>query len=175
MRNGNHRYLKGLLAGMIGGLVGSWTMNQFSSGVGKVQEAWKKTDRRHPNGGSRSSISDEAATTMLAERISRAVLGRDLTGEEKKIAEPLVHYGFGTLTGGLYGLLAELTPLTTKGAGTAYATAIWIAGDEIAVPKLRLSKSAQAYPASVHAEALGSHLVYGLTTEGVRRAVRSVL
>jgi putative membrane protein len=178
MRDGcNHRYLKGFLAGMIGGFVGSWAMNQFSSGVSKVQQAWEKSDhhKQKPSDSKPSGSSDEAATALLAERISHAVLGRDLTDDEKAIAEPLVHYGFGTLAGGLYGLLAELTPLTTKGAGTAYATAMWFGGDEVAVPKLRLSKSASEYPASVHAEALASHLVYGLTAEGVRRGVRAVL
>ena len=33
----------------------------------------------------------------------------------------------------------------------------------------------QDYPTSVHAEALASHLVYGLATEGVRRAIRAAL
>jgi len=172
----NHRFLKGAIAGMIGGFAGSWAMNQFSSGVSTVQQAWKKTDRRSPSqNNSQSSNSDEAATTLLAERISQAVLGRDLTDGEKKIAEPLVHYGFGAAVGSLYGVLAELTPMARKGAGTAYATAVWLGGDELAVPKLQLSKSASQYSAGVHTEALASHLVYGLTTEGVRRGVRALL
>jgi hypothetical protein len=43
------------------------------------------------------------------------------------------------------------------------------------VPALGLSKSSEEYPLSIHAYALTSHLVYGLTTEVVRRAVRKAL
>ena len=172
----DQRFLRGAIAGMLGGLAGSWTMNRFSAAIGKVEEAWKKSDhRRQPRPQSRTSSSDQAATELLAQRLSHAILGRNLTSDEMNVAEPIVHYGFGALVGGLYGLMAELTPLTTKGAGTAYATAVWLGGDEIAVPRLQLSKPAEAYPAKVHAEAFASHLIYGLTAEGVRRAVRSML
>ena len=102
-------------------------------------------------------------------------MGRELTPEESQQAEPWVHYGFGTLMGGLYGLLAEAAPFTAKGLGTAYGTALWFGGDEIAVPMLQLSKPATAYPVKVHAEALASHLVYGASLEGVRRGLRRLL
>ena len=172
----DHRFLKGAVAGMLGGLVGSWVMNRFQDGVTTVEAAWKKSDhRRPPQKPSQRSSSDQAATALLAQRLSQAVLGRELTPSEMKVAEPVVHYGFGTLTGGLYGILAELTPLATKAAGCAYATAVWIGGDEIAVPRLQLSRPAAAYPAKVHVEALASHLFYGLATEGVRRGVRAVM
>lgn len=174
MRKPRHRYLKGLLSGMIGGFAGSWAMNRFQAAVGEVGESWRKSGGGHDESQPVSS-SDEAATTLLAERISLSVRGRKLTDREKKIAEPLVHYGFGTLAGGLYGFLNEVAPLTRKGAGTAYGTAVWLGGDEVAVPALELSKPAPAYPASVHLEALASHLVYGLTVEGVRRGVRALL
>jgi hypothetical protein len=44
---------------------------------------------------------------------------------------------------------------------------------EFLVPKLGLSKSTSEYPLSTHVYSLASHIVYGLTTELVRRAVRS--
>jgi hypothetical protein len=37
---------------------------------------------------------------------------------------------------------------------------------------MKLSKGPGEYPPRVHAMGLGSHLVYGLTTEIVRRALR---
>ena len=174
MRKRKHRYLKGVLAGMIGGFVGSWTMNQFSSGVGQLEKKWQASEGNGQPGKSDSNA-DEAATTLLAQRISQAVRGRKLTDNEKKTAEPIVHYGFGTLVGGLYGFLNEVTPLTRKGAGAAYGTAVWLGGDEIAVPALELSKPSLSYPLGVHAQALASHLVYGFTSEGVRRGIRALL
>lgn len=175
MRNRRkHRFLKGAIAGMIGGLVASWAMNRFQSGVSKVGQAWEKSAHR-PEPPQKRRSSDEAATALLARRISRAVLHRDLTPDEMKIAEPFVHYAFGTLSGGMYGLMAELTPVARKGAGSAFGTALWLAADEIAVPKLQLSKSATNYPPKVHLEALASHLVYSFTTEEVRRGVRALI
>ena len=63
----------------------------------------------------------------------------------------------------------------TVGAGLPYGASIWIVADEGVVPALGLSKSPAEYPLSIHAYALASHFVYGLTTELVRRAVRTAL
>jgi len=40
---------------------------------------------------------------------------------------------------------------------------------------MSLSKPARDYPLSTHAYAIASHLVYGVTTEMVRREVRRAL
>jgi uncharacterized membrane protein YagU involved in acid resistance len=47
--------------------------------------------------------------------------------------------------------------------------------DEVTLPALGYSKSPMEFPLSTHVYALVSHLVYGWTTEIVRRAVRKVL
>lgn len=75
----------------------------------------------------------------------------------------------------LYGTIAEFVPVVTAGAGLPYGMSIWLVADEGVVPALGLSKPSKAYPLSIHAYALASHFVYGLTTELVRRAVRKVL
>ena len=74
--------------------------------------------------------------------------------------------------GALYGLLSEVAPVTRTGFGLAYAAALWLAADEIMVPALKLSKPPDEVPLSKHLEGLGAHLVYGATTEGVRRALQ---
>lgn len=176
MRNGRqHRLVKGAIAGMIGGLVASWTMNRFQSSIGKVKEAWQKSAHEPDSQRPSSGPGDEPATALLARRLGRAVLGRELSESEVKAAGPVVHYVYGTLAGGLYGVMSELTSATRLGAGTGYATALWVGGDEIAVPKLQLSKSPSEYPPQVHAESLASHVVYGLAAEAVRRGVRAAL
>jgi uncharacterized membrane protein YagU involved in acid resistance len=107
--------------------------------------------------------------------ISRNVFGHELQENEKKPAGAAVHYVFGTATGGLYGALAEVTPQVTMGAGIPFGAAFWLTADEIAVPLLGLSKGPAEYPVSTHAYALASHLVYGVTAEMSRRALRQVL
>jgi uncharacterized membrane protein YagU involved in acid resistance len=98
-----------------------------------------------------------------------------LQESEKEPAGAAVHYAFGTLSGGLYGALAEVTPQVTTAAGLPFGAGVWLLADEVSVPLLGLSKGPTAYPASTHVYSLASHLVYGLTAELSRRAVRHVL
>ncbi|HSE22932.1 MAG TPA: DUF1440 domain-containing protein [Pyrinomonadaceae bacterium] len=185
---------KGLAAGLIGGLVASWTMNRF-------QDVWSKFAHHIPNSsgdqlrnasgecaacgeqdpdshnlefGSQPEAQDDT-TVRAASAISEGVFDHKLTRSEKKIAGTAVHYLLGTSVGGIYGAAAERAPNVTAGAGLPFGAAFWLVVDEGAVPLLGLSKGPMAYPVSTHAYALSSHFVYGLTAEMVRRAVRSAL
>ena len=116
-----------------------------------------------------------SATVKTAEAVSEGIFGHKLKENEKKPAGALVHYAFGTVTGGLYGAVAEIAPEITTTGGLPFGAAFWLVADEIAVPLLGLSKGPAEYPPSTHAYALASHLVYGLTAEAIRRTVRSAL
>jgi putative membrane protein len=146
-----------MMAGAIGGLLGSWTMNQFQAAISKLQ--------------SRQPAQEEPATAKAADRMSEAATGRHLTPDQKKTAEPLVHYGFGTAVGAIYGLLAAKSPVANAGAGTVYGSTVWLLADEIGVPAAGLSKPPAETPWPQHLQALAAHLIYGLTAEGIRRLV----
>src|SRR3954454_22636250 len=179
-----HRTLKGLAAGAIGGLVGSFVMNQFQAGMSKLLE-----DRRHPPDKKERSRQAqgwkehrqpgdpevENATVKAAVAVSEAVFHHELQPEERQSAGNAMHYAYGTLTGALYGMAVEGWEAAELGAGAAFGAGLWLTGDEIAVPLLKLSKAPQEYPIHVHAMALAAHLVYGVTTELVRRALREQL
>jgi putative membrane protein len=188
MRNGMERsdcsIWMGLTAGAIGGLFGSWMMNQYQAAKEKVSESWEENNPRKSSSQqqqqsqgaeSGSESEDEDATMKTAELISEKVLHRKLTHEEKKKAGPVVHYAYGAIVGGIYGAAAEIVPAVKKGGGTLYGSAVFLGGDEIGTWKLGLSQSPVMYPLSVHANALASHLVYGLSTELGRRVVRAIL
>ncbi|HEX3252140.1 MAG TPA: DUF1440 domain-containing protein [Pyrinomonadaceae bacterium] len=185
---------KGVAAGLIGELVASWTMNRFQdvwSTVAKGVEAgqgnqFHKVSGEHDKGGEETSGTQELEfsskpevpddTTMkAASAVSEGVFGHKLTQSEKKIAGTAVHYLLGTGVGGLYGAAAEIAPNVTTGGGLPFGAVFWLVVDEGAVPLLGLSKGPMAYPPSIHAYALSSHFVYGLTAEVVRRAVRAAL
>ena len=182
MRNGEGNVWKGIVAGLAGGLVASWTMNQFQAAWTRIQEGSEKShgaQSMQPSEGSKGQGQDakeqDDATVKAARIISEDVLGHELQESEKKTAGAAVHYAFGTVTGGLYGALAEVTPQVTSAAGIPFGAAFWLLADEISVPALGLSKGPTAYPVSTHVYALASHLVYGATAELSRRAVRHVL
>lgn len=163
--------LKGMFAGLVGGLVASWTMNQFQAVISKLAQT-QQSKKPDMSGNHPEDEEQEPATAKAASAISERLFHHKLTKSEKKKAAEAVHYGFGAATGGLYGAIAEAAPASTLCAGTAFGTVVWLVVDEAAVPAFGLSKSAAKYPLSVHLQALASHLVYGLTTEAVRRGIR---
>jgi putative membrane protein len=185
-RNGDVR--KGVLAGALGGLAGAWVMNQYWAAVGKAEQriserfsanshGQKQTARRDESQQQQAQERDEAgdATQKAANKLFRAVFHRALTAQEKQIAGPLVHYSFGKLMGAAYGGAVEIVPQIRSNFGAGFATVLFIGVDELAVPALGFA----AWPRSVkelpkHAEAWGAHLVYGATTELIRRALRAV-
>jgi putative membrane protein len=177
--------IKGTVAGMIGGLAGAWAMNRFQAGVKSLSACCAPTENSDsqsesgqgaPHPKSESSRSQDAATTVkLAEAISRTVFDHPLSRSEKKVAAPMVHYGYGAMAGGVYGAVAEAAPIVTECAGAGYGTVLWLLGDEVAVPMLGLSKSPQKYPVSTHLSAAASHVVYGLALEFTRRMVLKAL
>jgi putative membrane protein len=177
---------KGFAAGVLGGLAASIVMNRFQA---LLSRATVGTERGHgaqslqqgstdhgvgrmlKESGSDSEQDD--ATMRLANAISVGLFNHKLTRSEKNRAGTALHYAYGMTMGGIYGVAAEIAPVVTTGAGIPYGAIVWLAADEGAVPALGLSKSATEYPLGVHVYALTSHLVYGLTTEIVRRVMRN--
>jgi putative membrane protein len=184
MHNGkeNGDVLKGLVAGLVGGLVASWTMNQFQAAWTQIAKGFEKphgAQSMQPSEGQNLQVTSnqndqeqEDATVETAKAISEGIFGHELKESEKRPAGAVVHYAFGTVTGGLYGAAAEMAPQVTTAAGLPFGAAFWLVADEIVVPALGLSKGPTEYPASTHVYALASHLVYGATAELTRRAVR---
>ena len=179
---------KGLAAGALGGLVAAWTMNRFqaawskrsagverSHGAQSLQQGSPRPSGRPGQRASEGGDGGDDATERLASALSEGLLGRELTESEKESGGTAVHYAFGVTTGALYGMAAELAPAVTAGAGLPFGMLVWVAADEGIVPALGLSKPPTDYPLSTHAYSISTHLVYGLTAELVRRAVRGAL
>ena len=115
---------------------------------------------------------DEPASMQVASLAAEPVMGRTLSEDEKEVGGSIMHYLFGALMGSMYGAAAETEPSTTVGAGVPFGAAVWLAAAEAGVPLAGLSASPTRYPLSRHAAAFGSHVVFGMTVEGVRRLLR---
>ena len=164
----------GIAAGIVGGLLASWVMNEFMAGPGaKLSEAVEsEADKARLQAGS----DGEDATMKAADALTAVVTGgRHLTHEERAAEGPVVHYVFGALMGGVYGGLAEVSSAATSGFGTTFGSMLFAGGDLFAVPALKLSRPAGEYPVSSYATPMAAHLVYGATTELTRRLVRRLL
>jgi putative membrane protein len=161
-------FLKGAVAGIAGGLLASFLLEQF-------QAAWSAAaEAIHPSKTQERPKADPA-TVKAANAVSQKISGQEIPAAYKPGAGEAVHYGMGAGSAAFYGALAEVAPVITIGEGLAFGTAVFVLADEVAVPKAGLSKPAREIPLTTHVYALASHLVYGWITETVRRAVRGVL
>src|SRR5947209_5367082 len=133
MQNHESELWKGAVAGLAAGLAATYVMTQFQNVSGKVAKALEKdepdnpqhaADRGKGESGQRDGQQKEDATVKTAKAISHGLFHHELTRREKKVAGPAVHYGFGALTGGAYGALAELAPAVTRGAGLPFGSAV---------------------------------------------------
>jgi uncharacterized membrane protein YagU involved in acid resistance len=178
MSEGNGAHLaRGIVAGIAGGLVASWIMNEFMENLGPplqkaVQGENAASSQKQPENG---DTPDDATMKTADAIVSTVTGGRHLSREGKEAGGPIVHYAFGALMGAVYGAIAEEMPTATKGFGTAFGAALFTGADLVAVPALNLSQSPENEPASSLATPFAAHLVYGAATEAVRRLVRAML
>ncbi|HEY7169899.1 MAG TPA: DUF1440 domain-containing protein [Vicinamibacterales bacterium] len=168
---------KGAVAGIIGGLVGTYAMSEF-------QGWWSRAvrgEQPQSSGGDHDArdwqelAEDANANELAAQTAARVTIGRPLDREELSVAAPAVHYTFGAMLGGFYGAMAENTPGVRALSGAAYGSAVWAAADEIAMPALGLSNPGDVQPFARHFHSFAAHIVFGVTTELVRRGVRAAL
>lgn len=163
---------RGIVAGMVGGLIGTIVMNEFQKAWSKTSQALKSDDQQQQQQGSQES---ENATMKAAGKVAH-IAGRELSHEQKKKAGPIVHYSFGTLQGAVYGAVTELT--RTPGGflpSLLFGAALFALADEVAVPALGLSGNPKEIPVSMHVYGAAAHCVYGMATEMARRGLRAAL
>jgi uncharacterized membrane protein YagU involved in acid resistance len=151
-------------------------MNEFMTGPG--QELQKAV--QSPEENERQAIQDEGpkedATMRTADAVVSTVTGGEhLSWEARQKGGPIVHYAFGSTVGALYGVLAEIWPGVKAGFGTTFGTAVFATADLIGVPVLKLGPSPDEQPIKAQTSPLAAHLVYGISTELVRRATRALL
>ena len=169
----------GACAGAAAGLVGSWAMVRFNHLIAPDTGRSDKPGDRHahrrltarPND-TDGTIPDEPGSIQTARVVAEPILGRRLSQAEADTAGPLMHYLFGATVGALYGAAAEMDASATRGGGVPYGITVWLIADEIGMHAAGFATKPTDYPLSRHAAALGTHIVFGLTVEAVRRLIR---
>jgi putative membrane protein len=169
----------GVVAGLIGGLAGTWTMTHFqamwSRASGDHDPDTASSGGRHDARDWQERIEGSNANELAANAIARRAIDRPLTRQELEKAAPALHYAFGAAMGAIYGGLRAVSPAVRGMGGSGWGTTVWAAADGIGVPLLGLSRPKSEYPLESHAQSYAAHLVYGVTTEVVRRGVCTLL
>ncbi len=125
----NGSVIKGLAAGIVGGLVASAAMNQFQKLLNKLTSSDERShgaqslQQGSPQRGIGKMLDDRGkdepeddAPERLANAVSVGVFNRKLTKSEKAVAGTAFHYVYGTSMGAVYGAAAESSSEVTVGA-----------------------------------------------------------
>lgn len=166
LRRERQPLLVDVLLGAVGGALGTWLMSPAQQGISKVLP--EKLQQRAEE---QSKQQDEGATEKLAREVLEP-FGVELQDEQKKKAGNWVHFGYGITWGALYGALHRRLPFAGRLFGLGFGMGLFVFGDELLVPALKLGPTPRKTPLATHLSALAAHLVYGGATEGSYRLLR---
>ena len=161
-----NRILKDVLYGVIGGVAGTVVIGGAMKTLSNMQSEEDKK-REH-------ELVPEQPTEKLARKVSKNVLGVEISRETKTAMGQIVYWGYGIFWGGVYGLLRKRVPLTAWGAGLPFGIGFGLIGPAVMLPALDLTPPATRFPLSAHARGLISHYAYAATVEGLCRVCETI-
>jgi len=177
--------LRKLVPGLIGGIAGLAAMRLAQQLVAPFvrQRAPRATDvfataRSISLIGPHHNL-DEAANDAIARIAYEKLARREPSDEQKRALSRLVHIGYGLAIATLYAAFQRSRPrrkLFTRAvrSGARLGVALWLFGDELAIPLLGLADKPTAYHPTRHLQSLVAHVGYGVATATTTRALRSV-
>jgi len=130
--------------GLIAGAVGTGAMTA-------AQTAYYKAS------GSESS----STPAEVAKRIIRGVLQRDVPDEKTELLNNVMHWGYGTSWGAVYGLVQGTVAGSAFKHGALFGAGVWSAS-LVQLPAMKLAPPVWEYPPTELALEVGYHVVYGL-------------
>lgn len=145
--------LKGAVAGLIGGLVGAGA-KILAEKVFPAREA-----------------GEVSAPVALVERVA----GRELTDEQRQVAESAIHWGLGAAAGAVYGAMAEEEPTLGAWKGAAFGLAVNRLTHETVLPRLGALPAKEERAAQERVSEWITYAIFGVVTDVVRRGVRRAL
>lgn len=157
------KVLRGVVAGAIAGIVASFAMDRFQATVTALTSSDDDEQQYEP------------ATEKAADAIAEQVAGRAMADEDKPLAGQVIHYALGAGLGIAYGIAAEFRPSLSAGYGTGFGVVTATVLDEAAVPAVGLGSAPWRTDLSTNLYSYASHLVFGVTSELVRRQVADTL
>lgn len=156
--------------GLLAGAIGAFGQSLFFKATAKVAPKPPPGAFDPPE----AEQSSEKATVTVARRTVENFMQRGpAEKDDLEHAGELVHYGFGALWGGVFGLAREsLGHRPGPGHVVAYSTFVWAVSDNLILPAFRLSAWPASYPPKSHAYAIAAHLVFGAAVFAAYEALR---
>lgn len=79
----------------------------------------------------------------------------------------VLHWGYGTAWGALYGVVRRGIPLLSSAAGLPFGIAFTLIGDEAMNTFAKLTPPTQEFPIDAHVRGLVAHIAWTATAEGI--------
>jgi len=144
--------VKGVLAGLAGGI----------AGAAAKSVAEKVFPPRNAGQTPPAVLAEEAAGHPLNER-------------QQTVAIQGIHWAFGALAGAVYGAAVEMEPKASAWRGAVFGLTLNRLTHESILPRMGLTGPAALQPTQERLSEWVTHVVYGVTTDTVRRMVRRSL
>ncbi len=159
-----------LVCGALAGLAGVLAMTWAERLVGTLEIAWRGNDpaaaRRATTGQSlHETFSTEAIVILLT-----SIVGIYPSDAERRTGGRVVHYAVGPILGALYAHASDVIPTLRSAHGVLFGAGVWLAANEVALPRLGLVPPPRSVPLAEHVASLVEHVVWGVTTDAMLRA-----
>lgn len=152
-----------VIDGAIAGAVATWMMGKTTTVLyERENEAARQREDQARHG--------KTAYGIAAEK-GAALIGKQLTDDQRKRYGERIHWALGIGAGAVYGALRPRSPVLSAAGGLLFGTAFFLLMDEGANTALRLTPPPNAFPWQAHARGLAGHLVFG----GVANATLAAL
>ncbi|AXC10518.1 hypothetical protein ACPOL_1170 [Acidisarcina polymorpha] len=145
--------IKGALAGLVGGIVGSG--------------AKALAEKIYPP----RTAGQTPPPVVLAEQVA----GHPLSEGQRQLATQGIHWTFGAVAGAVYGVAVEMEPKAAAWRGAGFGLALNRLAHQSLLPKMGLSDPPVRQQTQERQSEWVTHAIYGVTTELVRRLVRKGL
>ena len=146
-------------ASVAGGIAASLAMDLVQDGFAALFE----------RGRSEGDLDEEVEGIASVVRVI-GNLAPGLVGERRMhAAARAIHYVFGVGFAAAYVVGCERAPWLGTSGGVAFGAALFLLSDRILIPVLRLGRAWERYSRAERANALLSHIVYGVVLDLARR------
>ncbi len=130
--------------GLVAGAVGTAAMTAVQTAVAKARDQ-----------------EDSTTPAEVAKRIIRGVLQRDVPEDKTGLLNNVMHWGYGTSWGAVYGLVQGTVAGSAFKHGAVFGAGVWSAS-LVQLPAMKLAPPVWEYPPTELALEVGYHVVYGL-------------
>jgi hypothetical protein len=152
-----------IIDGAVAGAVATWAMGKATTVLYERENDAARQREDNARGG-------KTAYGVAAEK-GAALLGEELTDDEREQYGERIHWALGLGAGAVFGALRPRTRMASAAGGLLFGAAFFLLIDEAANTALGLTPPPNAFPWQAHARGLAGHLVYG----GVANAMLAAL